>query len=291
MPSARRGWSASFPALQASVARAFVADKMSVTLTPAQFAAAKAKLLRGLPSSFIHLLEVAAAAFQPSTVPEVALLRAAILDTSPLEQVLTQAAPRTLVLPAALTSSSVTAPEAHLAAALKSFADSILQPVAPSALGGAAGGLEPDTRFVASGEEGHSSLGESLGEALHVATDAFEATADGAKFAEEAETAEAFEPAAEGFGYAFAAVAFNEANAAFGEGAGPARAAAGAAGAAVARPPTASRTSKHFPAPATRSRPPGSSPSSSRPPTTSISRSVSSASREPPTLRWTRRRR
>ena len=221
---------ASFPALQSSVARAFVADKMNVTLTPAQFAAARAKLLGSLPSPFIHLLELAATAFQPSTVPEVALLRAAILDTSPLEQVLTQAAPRTLVLPAALASSAVTAPETHLAAALKSFADSILQPVAPSALGGAAGGLEPNIRFIASGEEGHSSLGESLGEALHVATDAFEATADGAKFAEEAETAEAVEPAAEGLGYAFAAVAFSEANAAFGEGAAPGEGGAGGSG-------------------------------------------------------------
>ena len=225
---------ASFPALQSSVARAFVADKMSVTLTPAQFAAAKAKLLHSLPSPFLRLLELAATAFQPSTVPEVALLRAAILDTSPLEQVLTQAAPRTLVLPAALASSAVTAPETHLAAALNSFADSILQPVAPSALGGAAGRLEPNTRFFASGEEGHSSLGESLGEALHVATDAFEATADGAKFAEEAETAEAVEPAAEGLGYAFAAVAFSEANAAFGEGAAPGEGGAGGSGSSSA---------------------------------------------------------
>jgi hypothetical protein len=221
---------AGFPALQTSVARAFVADKMSVTLTPAQFAAARAKLLGSLPSPFIHLLELAATAFQPPTVPEVALLRAAILDTSPLEQVLTQAAPRTLVLPAALASSAVTAPETHLAAALKSFADSILQPVAPSALGGATGVLEPNITFIASGEEGHSSLGESLGEALHVATDAFEATADGAKFAEEAETAEAVEPAAEGLGYAFAAVAFSEANAAFGEGAAPGEGGAGGSG-------------------------------------------------------------
>ena len=210
-----------FPALQANVARAFLTDKMSVTLTPAQFATGKAKLLRGLPSSFVSLLQLAAAAFQPSTVPEVTLLRAGILDTSPIQQVLTQATPRTLVLPAALAASSVTAPEARVAAALKSYGDNILQPVAPSALGGAAGDLEPATRFFASGEEGHSSLGESLGEALHIATDAFEAAADGAKFAEEAETAEALEPAAEGLGYAFAAVAFNEANAAFGEGAAP----------------------------------------------------------------------
>jgi von Willebrand factor type D domain len=211
----------SFPALQTNVARAFVADKMSVTLTPAQFATAKAKLLRGLPSSFVHLLDLAATAFQPSTVPEVALLRVAVLDTSPLQQVLTQTTPKALVLPAALWAGSVTGPEAHVAAALKRYADNILEPVAPSALGGAAGGLEPATRYLASGEEGHSSLGESLGEALHVATDAFEAAADGAKFAEEAETAEALEPAAEGLGYAFAAVAFNEANAAFGEGAAP----------------------------------------------------------------------
>ena len=220
----------SLPALQSSVARAFVADKMSVTLAPAQFGAAKAKLLRSLPSPFIHLLDLAATAFQPSTVPEVALLRAAILDTSPIEQVLTQATPRTLVLPAALASSSVTAPEAHLAAALKSYADNILQPVAPTALGGAAGGLEPNARFFANGEEGHSSLGETLGEALHVATDAFEAAADGAKFAEEAETAEAVEPAAEGLGYTFAAVAFNEANAAFGEGAAPGEGGGGGSG-------------------------------------------------------------
>ncbi len=102
--------------------------------------------------------------------------------------------------------------------------------MAPSALGCAAGGLEPNTRFFANGEEGHSSLGESLGEALHVATDAFEATADGAKFAEEAETAEAVEPAAEGLGYAFAAVAFNEANAAFGEGAAPGEGGGGGSG-------------------------------------------------------------
>ncbi len=210
-----------FPALQANVARAFVTDKMSVTLTPAQFATAKAEILHAMPSSFVHLLQLAATAFQPSTVPDVALFRAAILDTSPIQQVLTEAAPRALALPAALAASSVTGPEARLATALKSFADNILQPVAPSALGGAAGGLEPATRFFASGEEGQSNLGESLGEALHVATDAFEAVADGAKFAEEAETAEAVEPAAEGLGYAFAAVAFNEANAAFGEGAAP----------------------------------------------------------------------
>jgi hypothetical protein len=223
-----------FPALQASVARAFVADKMSVTLTPAQFAAAKVKLLRGLPSSFLHLLELAAAAFQPSSVPEVGLLRAAIVDTSPLYQVLTQAAPRALVLPAALASSSVTSPEAHLAAALKSFADGILQPVPPSALGGAALGPQPNARLFASGEEGHSSLGESLGEALHVATDALEAAADGAKFAEEAETAEAVEPAAAGLGYAFAAVAFSEANAAFGEGAAPGEGGGGGSGSSSA---------------------------------------------------------
>ena len=210
-----------FPALETGMARAFAADKMSVTLTPAQFATAKARLLRSLPSSFISLLARAAAAFQPSTVPEVVLLKAAIIDTSPIEQVMTQAVAKTLVLPAAISSSAVTAPEIRLAAALKSFADGILQPVPPTALGGAAQDLEPSIRLIANGEGGNSSLSENLGEALHLATDAFEAAADGAKFAEEAETAEAVEPAAEGLGYAFAAVAFNEANAAFGEGAAP----------------------------------------------------------------------
>ena len=100
----------------------------------------------------------------------------------------------------------------------------------PTALGGAAPGPEPNARFFANGEGGHSSLGENLGEALHVATDALEATADGAKFAEESEAAEALEPAAEGFGYAFAAVAFSEANAAFGEGAAPGEGGGGGSG-------------------------------------------------------------
>jgi hypothetical protein len=40
--------------------RTFMADKMSLTITPEQFAAAKAKLLRGLPASYTHLLSVAA---------------------------------------------------------------------------------------------------------------------------------------------------------------------------------------------------------------------------------------
>ncbi|HMK97711.1 MAG TPA: hypothetical protein VK425_09215, partial [Acidimicrobiales bacterium] len=210
----------SFPTLQDAMVRAFLADKMSLTLTPAQFAAAKAKLLRGLPASFTQLLKVAAAAYQPSTVPEVAALRAAILGTEPIEQALAHSAPRTLVLPAVLASSSVTAPEVRLAAALKGYAGTILQPVPPSALRGVSWGFEPEARFVPDGEEGNSSLGETLGEALHFATDAAEAAADGAKASGEAgaEAAEALEPLGEGLGYAFAAVAFQEASAAFGEG-------------------------------------------------------------------------
>ena len=212
---------ASFPALQAAMVKAFVADKMTLTLTPAQFAAAKAKLLRGLPASFTHLLIVAAAAYEPSTVPEVAALKAAIVDTKPIEQALAHIAPKTLVLPAVLASSSLTAPEVRLAAALKGYADTILQPVPPSALGGAARGLEPDARFVADGEE-KPTLGEALRETLHLATDAAEASVDGAKASGEAgaEAAEALEPLAKGLGYAFAAVAFQEANAAFDQSAG-----------------------------------------------------------------------
>jgi len=210
-----------FPALQGTMVGEFGADKMSLTLTPAQFSAAKAKLLRGLPASFTHLLKVAAAAYEPSTVPEVAALRAAILDTKPIEQALAHTPPRTLVLPAVLASSSVTAPEVHLAAALKGYADTILQPVPASALGGAARELEHDARFVAD-EEGSPSFGETVGETLHLATDAAEASVDGAKASGEAgaEAAEALEPLSEGLGYAFSFVAFQEANAAFSEGAG-----------------------------------------------------------------------
>jgi hypothetical protein len=219
---AASGLVGTFPALQAAVVRAFVAADMSRALTPAQFATAKAQLLRGLPASYTHLLEVVAAAYQPSTDPEVAEMKAAVLDTQPLEQALANAVPRAVGLPAVLLPSSLTAAEVRLAAALKSFADTILQPVPASALGAAARGLEPDARFVAGGEEEPPSWGEALGETLHAATDAAEAAKGGAEAAEGegSEAAESLGPAAEGFGYAFAAVAFAQANAAFSQGAG-----------------------------------------------------------------------
>jgi hypothetical protein len=47
-----------FPALHLAMVRTFMADKMSLTITPEQFAAAKAKLLPGLPASDTHLLSV-----------------------------------------------------------------------------------------------------------------------------------------------------------------------------------------------------------------------------------------
>jgi hypothetical protein len=209
----------SFPALQATMVRAFVADKMSLTLTPAQFAAAKAKLLSGLPASFTHLLKVAAAAYQTSKVPEVAALKAAILDTRPIEQTLAHIAPKILVLPAVLASSSVTAPEVRLAAELNGYADTILRPVPASALGGMSGRLEPDARFLADGE-----AGEQAGEALHGVHEGFDGLSAVAKTvggeAGEGAAETSFEPLGEAFGYAFAFVAFQEANAAFGEGAG-----------------------------------------------------------------------
>lgn len=62
---------ARFPALQATMVQAFVTDNMSLTLTPAQFAAAKAKLLHGVPASVHSLLEAAAAAYQPAPWPAV----------------------------------------------------------------------------------------------------------------------------------------------------------------------------------------------------------------------------
>jgi len=219
---AASGLVGALPALQAAVVRAFVADKMSRALTPAQFATAKAQLLRGLPASYTHLLEVVAAAYKPSADPEVAEMRAVVLDTQPLEQALANAVPRAVVLPTVLLPSSLTAAEVRLAAALKSFADTILQPVPASALGAAARGLEPDARFVAGGEEEPPSFGEALGETLHLATDAAEAAHDGAEASGEsgAEAAEELEPLGEGLGYAFAAVAFAQANAAFSQGAG-----------------------------------------------------------------------
>jgi hypothetical protein len=208
----------SFPALQAAVVQAFVADKMSLTLTPAQFAAAKAKLLRGLPASYTHLLDVVAAAYQPSTVPEVAAMKAAVLNTQPIEQALADAAPRALVLPGVLGSSSLTGPEVRLAAALKGYADTILQPVPASVLGGMSRRLEPNARLVADGEAGEQ------GEALHGVHEGFEGlsavakTFGGVAGAGAAETS--FEPLGEAFGYAFAAVAFSEAGAAFDQGSG-----------------------------------------------------------------------
>jgi von Willebrand factor type D domain len=203
-----------FPALQAAVVKAFVADGMSVTLTPEQIAAAKAKFLHRLPVSLKRLLAVAAAPYQPTTVPEVAALRAAILDTVPLEQAVAHASPRTLVLPAAFASSSVIAAEARLSAALKDFANTVLQPVPESALGALAG------RFVPSAE----CFGEEdLAEALEGVSDAFDAMADANKFigGEAAEAAaESLEPIGTGAGYLYAIIVFYKVGAAFNNGAG-----------------------------------------------------------------------
>ena len=161
---------ARFPALQAAMVRAFVADRMSVTLTPAQFAAAKAKLLRHLPASLPQLLGVAAAPYQPTTVPEVAALKAAILDTAAFKNVVAHLAPRALRLPSAFASSSVSASEIRIVAELKQYADSILQPVSASALPKMAGRFEPFAECGGGEEE--------FGEALHVLDDSFEAISD-----------------------------------------------------------------------------------------------------------------
>ena len=125
-----------FPALQTAMARAFVADKMSLTLSPAQVAAAKAKLLQGAPAAFTQVLQVAAAPYQHSSAPEAAALRAAILGATPtLQAELAHLPSRALVLPAVLASSSITTPEVRLARALSSYANIILQPVpAPGAV-------------------------------------------------------------------------------------------------------------------------------------------------------------
>ena len=118
------------PGLQAAVGRAFVADKMTLTLTEAQAATAKARLLRALPVSFTALAKVAAAAYQPTTVPEVARARAAILGTASFERAVAGITPETLVLPTDLVPESATASETGLAAALTSYAEGILAALA-----------------------------------------------------------------------------------------------------------------------------------------------------------------
>ena len=208
------------PSLRASVVRAFVANKMSLTLTPAEFATGKARWLRGVPESVTHLLEAEAAAYQPSTVPEVAALRAAILDTKPIDQALAGLSPRAVVLPAAaLGSTAVTTSEAHVAAALEAYADAVLQPAPASRLGAVSERFEPEARLVADGEPQ-----EQATEALHTLSEAFEslssATTTPAAESAAGEGEAFFGPLGEGFGEAFAYYAFQQANEAFGEGTG-----------------------------------------------------------------------
>ena len=205
---------ASLPALEAATAQAFVTDHMSLTLTPAQSAAANRKLLNGLPSPFTLLLKDAAEPLAPVTVPEVAALRTAILDTTAFEETFEEITPKTVTLPAALASASVTRPEATLAAALKSYADGILQPVPSQELGSAAG------RFVPAEEcgppEGLAEGFENLERGFEVASFAFKIF--GGEAGEGA--AEMLEFFGEGFGYAFAAVVFWQVSQAFAPGGG-----------------------------------------------------------------------
>lgn len=208
-----------FPALQTTMARAFVADKMSLTLTPAQVAAAKAKLGHGPPAAFTQVLRVAAAPYQHSTAPEAAALRVAILGATPtLQAELAHLPSKTLVLPAVFASSSITAPEVRLARALRSYANIILQPVPVASPGAVAERPELEAGFVLDGE----SQGQAT-EALHITTDALEGVSAVAKqFGGEAGEGAAetsFEPLGQAFGYAFAASTFFEAGAALDQGA------------------------------------------------------------------------
>ena len=208
------GLVSSFPALQTTMARAFVADKMSLTLTPEQVAAAKTELRLGPPAAFAQVLQVAAAPYQHSSAPEAAALRAAIIGATPtLQAELAHLPSKALVLPAVLASSSITTPEVRLASALRSYANSILQPVpgaSPAAVAERAG-LEMG--FVLDGEtQGQAT--EAL-EKLHDALDGLSALAKqfGGEAGEGAAEASS-EPLGEAFGYAFAASTFFEAGAA-----------------------------------------------------------------------------
>ena len=205
---------ARLPALQAAVVKAFVADKMSLTLTPAQFAAAKAKLLGHLPASLKQLLTIAAAPYQPETVREVAALKAAILDTGAFKKALAQLAPRALVLPAAFASTSVTAPEVRLAAELKQYADSILQPVPASALPRMAKRFEPFAECAP---------GEELGDFLEKLVDGMEGYSAALKDLggeAGAGAAEGLEPLGMALGFLFAGVVFWQVGQAFEQGGG-----------------------------------------------------------------------
>jgi hypothetical protein len=200
-----------FPALQTTMAGAFVADKMSLTLSPAQVAAAKAKLLQGPPAGFTQVLQVAAAPYQHSSAPEAAALRAAILGaTATLQAELADLPSTALVLPAVLASSSITTPEVRLASAFRSYANSILQPVRVASAAAAterpelAAGLVPDS-------EGQHQANEALDQ-LETALDGVSALAK--QFGGEAAAGAAegtTEPLGEAFGYAFAASTFIEA--------------------------------------------------------------------------------
>ena len=213
------GLVSSFPALQTTMARAFVADKMSLTLSPAQVAAAKAKLRNGPPAAFTQVLQVAAAPYQHSSAPEAAALRAAILGAaSTLQAELALLPSKTLVLPAMLASSSITTPEVRLAGALSSYANSILQPVPVVPPAAMAERPELGAGFVLDGE----TQGEATDalENLEQGLDGLSAVAKqfgGEAGAGAAETS--FEPLGEAFGYAFAASTFFEAGAALDVGA------------------------------------------------------------------------
>ena len=206
------GLVSTFPALQTTMARAFVADKMSLTLTPAQVAAAKAKLRHGPPAAFTQVLEVAAAPYQHSSAPEAVALRAAILGATPtLQAELAHLPSKTLVLPGVFASSSITTPEARLARALRSYANVILQPVPVASHAAVAERPKLGAGFVLDGE----SQGEAT-EALETLHDALEGLSAVAKqFGGEAGEGAAetsFEPLGELVGYAFAASVFIEAS-------------------------------------------------------------------------------
>ena len=200
-----------FPALQTAMARAFVADKMSLPLTPAQVAAAKAKLREGPPAAFTQVLEVAAAPYQHSSAPEAAALRAAILGaTLTLQAELADLPSTALVLPAVLASSSITTPEVRLASAFRSYANSILQPVRVASPAAATERPELAAGPVLDGEtQGQAT--EALDQ-LETALDGVSALAK--QFGGEAAAGAAegtTEPLGEAFGYAFAASTFIEA--------------------------------------------------------------------------------
>ena len=113
--------------LDAAVESTFVADRLALAITPAQFRAGQAEVAHhGLPPAVTHWLGVAAGALRPPANAEVKALRAFLVDTTAFKQAMVRATPTPLDLQEVLGSPSLLAADGRAAAALESYADHVL---------------------------------------------------------------------------------------------------------------------------------------------------------------------